>query len=84
MLHIFTTLGILSIILIASNLIYLYSPNSDSKNIFKFVSLILRITPYIFFILIARIGVFSLFSPTSLNDPLSMIPALINFSVIIY
>ena len=43
-------------------------------------SILLRIIPLILLLLLCRIGIFMLFSPTAINDSTKIIPAIMNGS----
>jgi hypothetical protein len=73
-------LGILSIILLLSTCFYAWGPKIDQKYISSIPSLLLRVVPFILFLLICRIGVFLLYSPTAINDKTQLIPAMISNS----
>lgn len=72
---VFVTLGILSIFVFGGSCFYAWVPKTDVKNIFSPFSIILRFIPYVLLILICRVGVFMVISPTALNDQSQMIPA---------
>lgn len=74
---VFSSLGILSFILCVSGCFYAWGPKFDVKNFSTVPSILCRIVPYILLFLLCRIGVFSLFSPTALNDTTSIIPSII-------
>lgn len=77
MTKVFSTLGILSIILTISGCFYAFAPKFDYKYFLSVPSILFRFVPYILLLLICRIGVFSLFSPTALNDSTSIIASII-------
>ncbi len=80
MLKIFSTLGILSFIMTISGCFYAWGPKFDLKYFLSVPSILFRFVPYILLFLICRIGVFSLFSPTALNDSTSIIKSIIGSS----
>lgn len=77
MLKVFSTLGVLSFILIISGCFYAWGPKFDFKYFTSVPSVLFRFVPYILVLLICRIGVFSLFSPTALNDSTSIITSIL-------
>lgn len=78
--QIFATLGILSFVLCVSACFYSWGPKLDQKYFTSVPSILLRIIPYILLILICRIGVFKLLSPTALDDPTGVISSIIGSS----
>lgn len=68
MLKVFSTLGVLACFLAISGCFYAWGPKFDFKYFLSVPSILFRFVPYILLLLICRIGVFSLFSPTALND----------------
>lgn len=77
MLKVFSTLGVLSIILMISGCFYAWGPKFDFKYFMSVPSILFRFVPYILLFLICRIGVFALFSPTALNDSTSIITSIL-------
>lgn len=77
MLKVFSTLGVLSFILTISGCFYAWGPKFDFKYFTSVPSILFRFVPYIMLFLICRIGVFSLFSPTALNDTTSIIASIL-------
>ncbi len=77
---IFSSLGVLAILVLISSCFYSWGPKLDQKYFLSIPSILFRIIPYILLILICRIGVFSLFSPSAVNDSSKMLPALISGS----
>lgn len=78
--NIFSSLGILSILVLLSTCYYAWGPKLDQKYFLSVPSILFRIIPYILLILICRIGVFMVFSPTAINDSSKMLPAIISGS----
>jgi hypothetical protein len=78
--QVFATLGVLGSILCVSVCFYSWGPKLDQKYFTSVPSIILRIVPYILLILICRVGVFKLFSPTALDDPTGIIPSILGTS----
>ena len=78
--NVFSSLGILSILVFLSSCYYAWGPKLDHKYFLSIPSILFRIIPYILFILICRVGVFLLFSPTAINDTTGMIKAIITKS----
>lgn len=58
MLKVFSTLGILSIIMLISTCFYAWGPKFDFKYFLSVPSILFRFVPYILLFLICRIGVF--------------------------
>lgn len=77
---VFSTIGILSIILLLSNCFYAWGPKQDQKYFASFVSVLFRIVPFVLFLLICRVGVFMLFAPTAINDSTKLIPKIMENS----
>lgn len=77
MLKVFSTLGVLACFLTVSGCFYAWGPKFDYKYFLSVPSVLFRFVPYVLFFLICRIGVFSLFSPTALNDSTSIITSII-------
>jgi hypothetical protein len=75
--QVFSSLGILSTLMMLSSCYYAWGPKLDLKYFLSIPSIILRIIPYILLILMCRIGVFVLFNPTALNDSTNILPAII-------
>ena len=78
--QVFSTLGVLSIFLFLSTCFYAWGPKLDQKYFVSIPSIILRIIPFLLLLLICRIGVFMLFSPTAINDSTEILPAIIKGS----
>lgn len=74
---VFSTLGIFSIMLFLSTCFYAWGPKLDNKYFISVASIIFRIIPFILFLLICRIGVFLLYSPTAINDQTEIIPSIL-------
>lgn len=70
----------LSIILVLSTCFYAWGPKLDQKYFISVPSILLRIIPLILLLLICRIGVFMLFSPTAINDTTQILPAIMKGS----
>lgn len=66
--------------MILSSCFYAWGPKIDQKYIVSIPSIILRFIPFILLLLICRIGVFMLFSPTAINDSTLMLPKLLQNS----
>jgi hypothetical protein len=82
MAKIFATLGILSIFIFLSTCFYAWGHKIDMKKIFSIPSVILRFIPYVLLILICRVGIFMVISPTAINDETQIIPSIIEGSFI--
>ena len=78
--NIFSSLGILGILVLLSTCYYAWGPKLDQKYFLSVPSILFRIIPYVLLILICRIGVFMIFSPTAINDSSKMLPAIITGS----
>lgn len=78
--QIFSSLGILAILVLLSTCYYAWGPKLDQKYFLSIPSILFRLIPYVLLILICRIGVFTLFSPTAINDTSSILPAIISNS----
>lgn len=78
--QVFSTLGVLALFLLFSSCFYAWGPKLDQKYFISVPSILFRIIPLILFLLICRIGVFTLFSPTAINDTTQMLPAIIKNS----
>lgn len=78
--QVFSTLGVLSIFLVASTCFYAWGPKLENKYFLSVPSILLRIIPLILLLLICRIGIFMLFSPTAINDTTKIIPAIMSGS----
>lgn len=61
---------------------YATCTKSDVKNFFGVFSIVFRVVPWLAFLIICRIGVFKLYAPTAIQDPLTMLPSLLNNSVL--
>lgn len=79
---VFATLGIFSILLFLSSCFYAWGPKMDNKYFISVASILFRIIPFILLLLICRIGIFFLYSPTAINDPTAIIPSIMTGSVI--
>ena len=79
--QVFSTIGVLSIFLLISCFFYALAPKQDQKYFISIPSILFRIVPFILLLIICRIGVFTLFAPTAINDETGIIPAIINNSV---
>ena len=73
---VFSSLGILSILVLLSSCYYAWGPKLDQKYFLSVASILFRIIPFLLLILICRIGVFSLFAPSAVNDSSGILPAL--------
>lgn len=80
--QVFSSLGVLAILVLLSSCYYAWGPKLDQKYFLSVPSIIFRIIPYVLLILICRIGVFMLFSPSAINDVSQIIPALISNSAV--
>lgn len=78
--QVFSSLGILSIILVLSSCFYAWGPKIDQKYISSIPSILFRFIPFLLLLLICRIGVFMLFSPTAINDTTKMLPKIVQGS----
>ena len=78
--NVFSSLGILSILVFLSSCYYAWGTKLDHKYFLSIPSILFRIIPYILFILICRVGVFLLFSPTAINDTTGMINSIVTKS----
>lgn len=78
--QVFSTIGILSIIMMFSSCFYAWGPKLDQKYIVTIPSILLRFVPFILLLLICRIGVFMLFSPTAINDTTKLLPKILSNS----
>lgn len=78
--QIFSTLGVLSLLLVFSTCFYAWGPKLDQKYFISVPSILLRIIPFLLLLLICRIGVFTLFSPTAINDSTKILPAIMKNS----
>lgn len=78
--QIFSTLGVLSILIVLSTCFYAWGPKLDQKYFTSIPSILLRMIPLVLLLLICRIGVFMLFSPTAINDSTKIIPAIMKGS----
>lgn len=67
-LQVFSSLGVLSILLLFSSCFYACGPKLDQKYFCSCGSILFRIIPFILLLLMCRIGVFFLFAPTAIND----------------
>ena len=79
---VFATLGVFSILLFVSSCFHAWGPKLDNKYFISVASILFRIIPFILLLLICRVGVFFLYSPTAINDPTSIIPSIVTGSVI--
>lgn len=80
MAQVFSSLGVLAVLLLLSSCYYAWGPKLDQKHILSVPSILFRIIPYILVIVICRIGVFALFSPSATNDSTKVLPALVSGS----
>lgn len=80
MLKVFSSLGVLAVVLCISSCFYAWGPKLDMKYFVSVPSIICRLIPYILLFLMCRIGVFSLFSPTALSDSTSILPSILSNS----
>ena len=78
--QVFSTLGVLSIFLFVSTCFYAWGPKLDQKYFVSIPSILFRMVPFILLLLICRIGVFWLFSPSAINDSTEILPAIISGS----
>lgn len=78
--NIFSSLGVLAILVLLSSCYYAWGPKLDQKYFLSIPSILFRLIPYVLLILICRIGVFTLFAPSPMNDSSSMLPAIIKGS----
>lgn len=79
--QVFSSLGVLAVLTVISTCYYAWGPKLDLKYFLSIPSIIFRIIPYILMILMCRIGVFMLFSPTPMNDPTKILNAIVTGSV---
>lgn len=77
---IFASLGVLAILVFLSSCYYAWGPKLDQKYFLSIPSILFRLIPYVLLILVCRIGVFFIFSPSALNDSSQMLPAIIQGS----
>lgn len=70
-----------SLLLYGSLLYYSLAVRKDVKNFFGVFSIVFRVVPWVAFLVICRIGVFQLYAPTAINDPLKMLASILNNSV---
>jgi hypothetical protein len=77
---IFASLGVLAILVLLSSCYYAWGPKLDQKYFLSIPSILFRLIPYVLLIVICRIGVFTLFSPSAINDNASILPAIIKGS----
>jgi hypothetical protein len=77
---IFASLGVLAILVFLSSCYYAWGPKLDQKYFLSIPSILFRLIPYVLLILICRIGVFFVFSPSALNDSSQMLPAIVQGS----
>lgn len=77
---VFSTLGVLAAILTISGCFYAWGPKFDMKYFLSVPSILCRLVPFILLFLMCRIGVFSLFSPTALNDSTEIINSILGSS----
>ena len=70
-----------AILLFGSMLYYSLAVRKDVKNFFGVFSIVFRVVPWIAFLVVCRVGVFKLYAPTGINDPLGMLPSILNNSV---
>ena len=75
--QVFSSLGVLAVLTLISSCYYAWGPKLDQKYFLSVPSILFRIIPYILLIVICRIGVFALFSPSVINDSSQVLPALI-------
>lgn len=78
--QVFSSLGVLSILVLLSSCYYAWGPKLDQKYFLSVPSILFRLIPFVLLILICRIGVFTLFSPSAINDSSSILPAIIKSS----
>lgn len=78
--QVFSSLGVLAILILLSTCYYSWGPKLDQKYFLSVPSILFRIIPFVLFILICRIGVFTVFSPSALNDTSKILPAIIQGS----
>jgi hypothetical protein len=78
--QIFASLGILAIFVLFSSCFYAWGPKMDQKYFLSIPSIIFRVIPYVLLILICRIGVFMLFTPSAINDSSHLLSTLIKAS----
>jgi hypothetical protein len=78
--QVFSSLGVLAVLMLLSSCYYAWGPKLDHKYFLSIPSILFRIIPYILLILLCRVGVFTLFSPTALSDPSSIIPSIMSGS----
>lgn len=78
--QIFSSLGVLAILVFLSSCYYAFGPKLDQKYFLSIPSILFRLIPYILLILICRIGVFTIFAPSAINDSSKMLPAIITNS----
>ena len=77
---IFSSLGVLAILVLLSSCYYAWGPKLDQKYFLSIPSILFRLIPFVLLILICRIGVFTLFSPSAMNDSASILPTIIKGS----
>lgn len=78
--NVFSSLGVLAALLLLSSCYYAWGPKLDQKYFLSIPSILFRLIPYVLLILICRIGVFMLFSPSAINDSSAILPAIIKNS----
>ena len=78
--QVFSSLGVLAILVLLSSCYYAWGPKLDQKYFLSVPSIIFRLIPYVLLIIICRIGVFALFGPSAINDTTEVLPALISGS----
>jgi hypothetical protein len=78
--QIFSSLGVLAILVLLSSCYYAWGPKLDQKYFLSIPSILFRLIPYVLLIVICRVGVFTLFGPSALNDSSEMLPAIVKNS----
>jgi hypothetical protein len=80
MAQVFSSLGVLAILILLSSCYYAWGPKLDQKYFLSIPSILFRLIPYILLIVICRIGIFNLYSPSAINDSSKLLPALMSGS----
>lgn len=70
----------LAVFLLLSSCYYAWGPKLDQKYFLSIPSILFRLIPYVLLIIVCRIGVFTLFSPSAINDSSKILPAIIKNS----
>lgn len=67
-------------IILISTCFYSWLPKLDNKNFMTIISVVLRVIPYMLFVLFCRVGIFFIMGPSAINDDNKILELLVSSS----